>query len=350
MPWSARSSRCTRSSASPAATSPAPGCWTTRPPARSAASPCPRACVDGSRLPQPIFTPATKAALGDHDENVTFESVVGDVGPERAAELRELTLAVYARAEQIAREQGIIVADTKLEFGARLGADGGATVLGDEVLTPDSSRFWPAAEWEPGRAQASYDKQIVRNWLTSPESRVEPWVRRAAAAAARGGRRAHPAALRRGLRAAHRRAVLMLRTAVEYPVPVAVAYAYLADPANRPEWQSSLRSVDLVDPGPPHVGQRWRDRTAAGIAPEMVITEMTTDQVWAETGRWQAMAADLTLRFSPRVTGGCRVDVSFGVRGAGLLRPVGWAATAVGAIAVRADLGRAGRILEARRA
>jgi phosphoribosylaminoimidazole-succinocarboxamide synthase len=131
----------------------------------------PPGLVDGDRLPEPVFTPATKAALGDHDENVSFESVVGDIGRENAEELRELTLAVYARAEGIARERGIILADTKLEFGSRLsGDDRGRTVLADEVLTPDSSRFWPAADWEPGRAQASYDKQIVRDWLTSPAS------------------------------------------------------------------------------------------------------------------------------------------------------------------------------------
>jgi phosphoribosylaminoimidazole-succinocarboxamide synthase len=136
----------------------------------------PKGLVDGSRLPSAIFTPATKAALGDHDENVSFESVVGDIGPGAAAELRELTLAVYARAEGIARERGILLADTKLEFGSRLGtasvdgAGSGTTVLADEVLTPDSSRYWPAAEWEPGRAQDSYDKQIVRNWLLSEES------------------------------------------------------------------------------------------------------------------------------------------------------------------------------------
>jgi phosphoribosylaminoimidazole-succinocarboxamide synthase len=122
---------------------------------------------DGSRLDRPIFTPATKAAVGDHDENVSFAAVVDTVGEERAAELRELTLAVYARAEGIARERGIILADTKLEFGAR---PDGTTVLADEVLTPDSSRFWPADRWEPGRAQPSYDKQYVRDWLTSPES------------------------------------------------------------------------------------------------------------------------------------------------------------------------------------
>jgi phosphoribosylaminoimidazole-succinocarboxamide synthase len=133
----------------------------------------PPGLVDGSRLPEPVFTPATKAALGDHDENVSFEAVAGDVGPDVAARLRELTLAVYARAEGIARERGIILADTKFEFGSRLDESGriaGGIVLADEVLTPDSSRFWPADEWEPGRAQASYDKQIVRNWLTSPAS------------------------------------------------------------------------------------------------------------------------------------------------------------------------------------
>jgi phosphoribosylaminoimidazole-succinocarboxamide synthase len=129
--------------------------------------PLPAGLVDGSRLEAPIFTPATKAALGDHDENVSYDAVVGTVGAERAAELRELTLAVYARAEGIARERGILLADTKLEFGAR--ADG-TTVLGDEVLTPDSSRFWPADQWQPGRPQPSYDKQFVRDWLTSPAS------------------------------------------------------------------------------------------------------------------------------------------------------------------------------------
>ncbi|GAA4707775.1 phosphoribosylaminoimidazolesuccinocarboxamide synthase [Nocardioides conyzicola] len=127
----------------------------------------PAGLEDGSRLPAPIFTPATKADLGDHDENVSYDAVAATIGADRAAELRDLTLAVYARAEGIARERGIILADTKLEFGAR---PDGTTVLGDEVLTPDSSRFWPAAEWSPGRTQASYDKQIVRNWALSPES------------------------------------------------------------------------------------------------------------------------------------------------------------------------------------
>ena len=127
----------------------------------------PAGLEDGSRLPEPIFTPATKADLGDHDENVSYDAVVRTVGAGPAAELRELTMAVYAQAEETARERGIVLADTKLEFGSR---PDGTTVLADEVLTPDSSRFWPAAEWHPGRAQPSYDKQIVRNWLLSPAS------------------------------------------------------------------------------------------------------------------------------------------------------------------------------------
>jgi phosphoribosylaminoimidazole-succinocarboxamide synthase len=129
--------------------------------------PLPAGLEDGSRLPEPIFTPATKAAVGDHDENVSYDVVAGAIGAEPASTLRDLTLRIYRRAEQIARDRGIILADTKLEFGTR--ADG-AVVLGDEVLTPDSSRFWPADHWRPGQTQPSYDKQIVRNWLTSAES------------------------------------------------------------------------------------------------------------------------------------------------------------------------------------
>lgn len=129
--------------------------------------PLPAGLQDGSRLPEPIFTPATKADLGDHDENVDYEAVVEAVGDDAAAELRMLTMEVYGKAHDLARERGIILADTKLEFGRR---PDGTTILADEVLTPDSSRFWPAADWQPGRAQESYDKQIVRNWLTSAES------------------------------------------------------------------------------------------------------------------------------------------------------------------------------------
>ena len=130
--------------------------------------PLPDGLVDGSRLPQPIFTPATKAAVGEHDENVSFEVVADLVGAHDAALLRELTLSVYRRAEGIARERGVILADTKLELGRALdGPHAGRVLLGDEVLTPDSSRFWPADDWVPGYAQASFDKQYVRDWLTS---------------------------------------------------------------------------------------------------------------------------------------------------------------------------------------
>lgn len=123
---------------------------------------------DGSRLPEPIFTPATKAAVGEHDENVSFEVVAEQVGASDAALLRDLTLAVYSRAEGLARDRGVILADTKLEFGRALeGPHAGAVVLGDEVLTPDSSRFWPADAWQPGQAQPSFDKQYVRDWLTT---------------------------------------------------------------------------------------------------------------------------------------------------------------------------------------
>jgi phosphoribosylaminoimidazole-succinocarboxamide synthase len=122
----------------------------------------PDGLVDGSRLPEPIFTPATKAELGEHDENVDFATVAATVGQTTAEQLRALTLAVYARAEGIARDRGIILADTKLEFGRRRD---GTLVLADEVLTPDSSRFWDAAGWQPGGRLDSYDKQYVRDWL-----------------------------------------------------------------------------------------------------------------------------------------------------------------------------------------
>jgi phosphoribosylaminoimidazole-succinocarboxamide synthase len=122
---------------------------------------------DGSRLPEPIFTPSTKAPMGEHDEPISFERVVEQVGAETAGELRRITLDVYRRGAEIARERGIILADTKIELG--YDSDGVLT-LGDEVLTPDSSRFWPADQWQPGRTQQSFDKQYVRDWLNSPES------------------------------------------------------------------------------------------------------------------------------------------------------------------------------------
>jgi phosphoribosylaminoimidazole-succinocarboxamide synthase len=131
----------------------------------------PPGLVDGSRLPKPIFTPATKAAVGDHDENVTFDEVMSAIGQEEAQQLRRITMAIYQAAADISLERGIILADTKFEFGLGLrGANKNRIVLGDEVLTPDSSRFWPAEQWVPGQGQPSYDKQFVRDWLLSPES------------------------------------------------------------------------------------------------------------------------------------------------------------------------------------
>ncbi len=127
----------------------------------------PAGLVDGSRLDEPIFTPSAKADVGEHDENITFAQMSRLIGDAPAQRLRELTLDVYTRAEGIARERGIILADTKVEYGLDAA---GRIVLGDEVLTPDSSRFWDVEDYEPGRAQPSFDKQFVRDWLTSAES------------------------------------------------------------------------------------------------------------------------------------------------------------------------------------
>jgi phosphoribosylaminoimidazole-succinocarboxamide synthase len=127
----------------------------------------PAGLTDGSRLPEPIFDPDSKAPQGQHDENLTKDELDRLVGPEVAAELERVTLAVYQRGASVAAERGIIVADTKIELGFD---PAGKLRLADEVLTPDSSRFWPAESWEPGRSQVSFDKQFVRNWLTSPAS------------------------------------------------------------------------------------------------------------------------------------------------------------------------------------
>ncbi|WOH17952.1 phosphoribosylaminoimidazolesuccinocarboxamide synthase [Paenarthrobacter sp. GOM3] len=130
--------------------------------------PLPEGLVDGSRLEEALFTPSAKAEVGEHDENITYDDVVAMVGDDIAARLSELTLKIYTRAEEIARERGIILADTKVEFG--IDAATGVITLGDEVLTPDSSRFWDASTYAPGQSQPSYDKQYVRDWLTSAES------------------------------------------------------------------------------------------------------------------------------------------------------------------------------------
>jgi phosphoribosylaminoimidazole-succinocarboxamide synthase len=133
----------------------------------------PAGLVEGSQLPVPVFTPSTKADVGEHDEAIDFARVSELVGPARADELKALTLALYSTAAEIAEAAGILLADTKFEFG--VDASGGL-VLADEVLTPDSSRFWPASSWAPGSPQPSFDKQYVRDWLTheSGWDRVSP--------------------------------------------------------------------------------------------------------------------------------------------------------------------------------
>lgn len=127
----------------------------------------PPGLVEGSRLDDPIFTPATKADIGEHDQNIDFQTVIDIVGPELAVKIREDTLDIYFRAASFAEQRGVLLADTKFEFG--LDAKNNL-VLADEVLTPDSSRYWPAEEYEIGKPQPSFDKQFVRDWLTSPES------------------------------------------------------------------------------------------------------------------------------------------------------------------------------------
>jgi phosphoribosylaminoimidazole-succinocarboxamide synthase len=121
----------------------------------------PPGLVESSRLPEPIFTPSTKAPKGRHDEPISYEEVVATVGDDVAERLRDITLTVYKRGSEIAAERGIIIADTKIELGWDAS---GQLVLGDEVLTPDSSRFWPADAYEPGKVQPSFDKQYVRDW------------------------------------------------------------------------------------------------------------------------------------------------------------------------------------------
>ncbi len=122
---------------------------------------------EGSRFSEPLFTPATKAPLGEHDENISYGQVVDMVGEKLAAELRQLTLMLYSWAHGVAGERGFVLADTKFEFGRDAA---GRLVLADEVFTPDSSRFWRIADWQPGKPQIPFDKQYLRNWLVSPES------------------------------------------------------------------------------------------------------------------------------------------------------------------------------------
>ena len=134
--------------------------------------PFPAGLVEASQLPQPVFTPSTKAEQGTHDEFMTLQDVGDLVGADVAAELERLTLLIYSRGAEIARARGVIIADTKFEFGLDAA---GVLTLGDEVLTPDSSRFWKVTEYEPGRQQWSYDKQFVRDWSSS----LKDWDRTA---------------------------------------------------------------------------------------------------------------------------------------------------------------------------
>jgi phosphoribosylaminoimidazole-succinocarboxamide synthase len=126
--------------------------------------PLPSGLLDGSKLPEPIFTPATKAAMGDHDENISLDRAKEIVGKDIGEELAARSIKIYNFANEFARERGIIIADTKFEFGSD---EQGVIYLADEVLTPDSSRFWPANSWKPGTTQLSYDKQFLRDWLTA---------------------------------------------------------------------------------------------------------------------------------------------------------------------------------------
>jgi phosphoribosylaminoimidazole-succinocarboxamide synthase len=127
----------------------------------------PPGLTEASKFAEPLFTPASKADLGDHDENITFDDVVELVGAERAAAVRDSTLRIYTKAAEHALSKGIILADTKFEFGVD---EHGTVVLADEVFTPDSSRYWPADGYQEGVVQPSFDKQFVRNWLTGPDS------------------------------------------------------------------------------------------------------------------------------------------------------------------------------------
>lgn len=134
----------------------------------------PAGLVESSKLPKPIFTPATKAETG-HDENIPFDTAAGLIGRQTAALLRDLTLQAYAKAAEYAASRGIIVADTKFEFGwSASGADAGSLLIADEALTPDSSRFWPRDDYAPGRAQKSFDKQFVRDYLESLDWNKQP--------------------------------------------------------------------------------------------------------------------------------------------------------------------------------
>ncbi|MEY3510898.1 MAG: Phosphoribosylaminoimidazole-succinocarboxamide synthase [Pseudomonadota bacterium] len=134
--------------------------------------PLPEGLHNASRLPEPIYTPAAKAEMGEHDENITFEKTVEMIGPELAGKIREISIRLYKAAAEIALKKGIIIADTKFEFGLD---PKGQLVLMDEVLTPDSSRYWPADQYAVGSNPPSYDKQFLRDWLETAQVNGQPW-------------------------------------------------------------------------------------------------------------------------------------------------------------------------------
>ena len=140
--------------------------------------PLPEGLHNASRLPEPIFTPAAKAAMGEHDENITFERVVEMIGADLATRIRDISIRLYSAARDIAAEKGLVIADTKFEFG--LDADGTLTLM-DEVLTPDSSRYWPADTWREGVNPPSFDKQFLRDWLETAQVGGKPWDKTAPA-------------------------------------------------------------------------------------------------------------------------------------------------------------------------
>ena len=333
-----------RSSAWPAATSPAPGCSTTARPARSAGSRCRTGSRTAAGCPSRSSRRPPRPTLGDHDENV----VVRRGGRDRRRRARRRAARAHPRRSTRGPRGSPASAasswPTPSSSSARR-ADG-TTVLADEVLTPDSSRFWPAAEWQPGRAQPSYDKQIVRNWLLSPGVRLGPRRRRAAAAAAGRGRRAHPGAVRRGLRAAHRRARSDaparrsrrvrrrprggLRLPRRPAPPTRVAVVAQAGLGGR------RRAA-----GRPDLDRRDEARTASRrCAPP----SSTARRGGASPAPGAFVRAELTLDFAETATG-CEVSYEFRIHALG---PLGAVASWMSGPAVGADLTRAAGLLGAR--
>ena len=349
--WSARRSTCTPSSAWPAATSPAPGSSTTAAPARSAASPCPAGLQDGSRLPEPIFTPATKAARRRprRERRPTRRSS----RPSATTRPRSCGCSPWrstAGRTSSPASRGIILADTKVEFGAR--ADG-TTVLADEVLTPDSSRFWPADAWQPGRAAAvvrQADRPRLAHLGRSPAGTGTSGE--APPAAAARGRRAHPRAVRRGLRAADRGDVLTaFRASVELPVP---GGGGLRLPL-RPAQPAAVAVLAALGHGAGRRGAAPRpalagDDARSACGPGSRSSRWTRPLVWTERGWWRGVDGDAVPALRRVRRAGAASRSAATSADAGLVAPCR-RPSPVGSpgLAVAADVRKAGQIL-ARRA